>query len=140
MRKIVTIYTNLLNKIIPYATGLANFLVWYFIIGMIYIHLRGNFLPNEQLVWDDIYYIWNNGLFLIFFILVRCFVDYKYRSSFNPVIFYSLIRLIWEIASPVTNIWEINHPVMVTIMFSILLTGGIVLLWKDLKNRARQEL
>lgn len=130
--------SKLLDRVIPHRFAFANFLVWYFIAGMIYVHLRAEFLPYERTIWDDIYYIWNNGLFLMLFILVRCFVPKEDRTAWNILIFYSLIRLLWEIASPVTNKVEINHPTTVTVLFSILLTGGIVLLWKDLQKRKRE--
>lgn len=126
-----------LDRIIPFGNKLANFAIWYFIVGMIYIHVRATFLPYEQTIWDDLYYIWNNGLFLLLFILVRCFVIDKYRSSFNPIIFYSLIRFLWEVASPITNRVEVNHPTATTVLFSILLTGAIILLLADLKKRYR---
>lgn len=135
---IVKKYTQLLNFFIGVKYSVFDFAIWYFVLGMGYIHLRAVFLPYEQSIWDHIYYTWEGGLFCLLLLLVRCFIDKEYRASTNPLILYCLIRFLWILTSPVLRIW-VNHPAMVTALFTVLLIGAVILLWIDRKQRQRER-
>lgn len=136
--------TSLFNGFLDWAGDFlyrkADWFTWAFIGSMLYVQLRWKLFSHDSFFWDDIYYIWDNALRLCLFILVRCFVSYRHRFAFNIIIIYSIFRLLWEIASPFTNQVENNQPSMVIILNSILITGVMALLWKDLKERAREEI
>lgn len=140
MKFFISIYEGFLNWLGFHLFKRISWFGWCFIGGTAYLTVRWTFLPYEQTFWDDIGFIWNNLLFVWLVILVRLFVHERHRAALNIIITYSIFRLLWEIASPFTNRWEINSPGTVTILNTILITGGIVLLWRDLKRRTREEI
>lgn len=92
---------------------------------------------NNSAWYANLYYIWNNGKELLLCLSVFYLIPKDHRWIIKPVIIYSIFRFIWEIVNLTTDT-GINHPQAVKVSFTLLLTGVIILLIKDLRQRKRR--
>lgn len=108
--------------------------VLFMLTGWLFFLIRG----REEEPYTSIYFIWDKGKDALLVKCVLILMDVKYRWIVKPVYYFCLIRLLWEIANPFTDL-EINHPDIITGLFTIIATGVALLLLKDLILRWKQK-
>lgn len=105
-----------------------------FYLGGLAIHLTyGNNSPG----YTAFYYIWEKGKDLLFLLSILYLIPKEHRWLIKPLWIYALIRLLWEIIKPFTDL-ATDHPTVIKGLFTALLTGVIILLIKDLRQRKKR--
>lgn len=105
-----------------------------YIIGLLILYTWGQF--NQG--WYEYYYLWDKGKDLLFFIGIHCLIENRYKWAVKPVIFFSIIRFVWQIISSITE-WNINNVKIVGWLFIVLALICSFLTLKELIKWHRQK-
>lgn len=109
------------------------FTVGYYVIGRLLFLLKADFdLPGSW--WDDAYYIWDAGNTALLYGTIVSLLPNEKKKLVKPILYYSILILTWEIINPFTNL-EVNNPLTVTLLFTILLIGVIIWSIRDARNQ-----
>ena len=66
--------------------------------------------------WHELYFAWDKGKDLILMLGIREILPPKHRSIVTPLIWFSLIRFVWQIISTITGL-NINNTEIVGWLF-----------------------
>jgi len=118
-------------KILKIAAGV-------YVIGALVFLMKAN-LDLWGDAWDTFYFVWAKGKDVLFFLAILYLLKPEQKWIIKPLLFYASINLLWELIRPLTNL-DVNHPLMVTMIFTALIIGVIVYLIRDLRMLKRKEL
>lgn len=110
------------NKAIIFAT-------WYFVVGLLIFHIWANF---SIMGWQNAYYFWDKSLDLLFFLILYS-VAPKARSVFVPVVYYTIVRLCFQIIT-ITVGTDTNDQRIVNTLYLMLLVVFICQSIKEAKE------
>lgn len=95
-------------------------------------------IGKDESIYYATYFLWDKMKDVLLLFCILNLMPKEFRWIVKHLLFYCIIRLLWEIISTFTNI-GINNQKAVTVLFTILITGVAVLLGKDLILRWKQR-
>jgi len=116
-----------LNKTIVFTT-------WYFVVGLLIFHIWADFSVKG---WQNAYYFWDKSLDLLFFLILYA-VAPKAKAVFVPVVYYSIVRLCFQILT-ITIGTDTNDQRIVNTLYLMLLLVFIGQSLKEIKNEWYQN-
>ena len=101
--------------------------VFVYCAGLFIFYLMGSFSMYDSLP-NWLYYLWDKSFGAGFFVWLTlyCNVYKSDRKIIAPIVFFSLIRFIWDIISSLTNV-SVNNENVVAVLFILLLVPMYVL-------------
>jgi hypothetical protein len=122
MGAIILLHPKILNRVIIFTT-------WYFVVGLLIFHKMADF---AIIGWQNTYYFWDKSLDLLFFLIIYAIAP-KAKSVFVPVIYYSIVRLCFQIIT-ITVGTDTNDQRIVNILYLMLLVIFICQSIKEIRN------
>ncbi len=102
--------------------------IWY-IMGLFVFYTAATFDSYENLP-EWIYYWWAKLLDVLLFITVYNHVPTKWKAPLKPVIYFSIIRFVWDIISYITGL-SVTNSIWVAFLFMVLTA---LLFWAFIKE------
>lgn len=109
-------------------------IVWYFVAGLLLFHVEADF---SKMSWQNAYYLWQKSLDLLFFLILYSIVP-NGRSVFIPVIFYSIVRLCFQVITIIAKT-DTNDQRIVNTLYLILLGIFIYQSIKEIRKEWYQK-
>lgn len=81
-----------------------RFAIAVYMVGLLILYTWGQINTG----WHDVYYIWDKGKDLLLFIGIYYLIPRSQRNIIVPIIWFSVIRFIWQIVSTLTGL-NINN-------------------------------
>lgn len=120
-------HQKILNK-------LAVFTTLYFSAFLLLYHAIGD---SGKIGWQNAYYFWDKSCDVLFFLILYIVVP-KHRSVILPIIFYTIVRLCFQV---ITIIWAVdtNATRIKNTLYLILLAIFIIECIKELMHSIKGE-
>lgn len=100
-------------------------IMWYLLGLLLFYHMADFSNP----VWGHLYYVWDKGKDVLLLVALAGLAP-KHRKQILPVIIFSIIRLLWEVAAWLIN-QNINGSKVIDYLFLLCL---VVYLWPFIKE------